>query len=332
MTTVPNTHSEQSEIIVKPRGELSVMEMIQAVAANPDKITAESVGVMRELVGLKREMDKDQAGVAFNRAFVALQKDLRPVAPMRVVNNAAEKGGRERYRFASLSDIMEEVGPLLDKHGFVVTFTSKSLEQGRIQATCTLIHTDGHERSSDFAVLANRGAPGCSDAQIAGGALTFAKRYSLCALLNIQIDADNDARLEGETISAEEAANLEARAKAVGAETGKVLKLAGAGLFTEIRRSKYTVVANEISKMEAAAKKPMPAAIAIPEPPCNFNDPGDWRSAMLEAMHLRGFEDPARSFDRACKAGEHKSYLSVPVESRGKAWAALHTGKLDQYK
>lgn len=234
-----------------PKSEMSVLSMIGAISARPD-ITPESVGVMKELVALKLMMDKDAARIAFNRAFVALQRDLKSVVAQRTVPG---NDGKIRYRFAAFEDLMAEVAPHLDRHDLSLSFTTKT-EEGRLCVTATLMHIDGHERSTDFAVRSGKGAPGCSEAQTDGGAFTFAKRYAMCGLLNIVIDKDTDAALLGDTITKEEAADLERRVLAISKgddkQVERYLKLADAANFATVKRAKYEVVIQLVEMKERA--------------------------------------------------------------------------------
>lgn len=236
--------------IVQPAREMSVGEMMGALASRPD-ITTDTVAVMKELVGLKREMDKDAARNAFNRAFVGLQRGLQPIAAQRIVPG---NDGKVRYKFAAFEDLMEGVQPLLDKHDFCLSFSTKT-EASQLCVTATLMHIDGHERSSEFAVRAGgRGAPGCSDAQVDGGNFTFAKRYAMCGLLNIVIDKDTDASLLGDTISKADADDLYRRVndicKGDDSKMNTYLKLAGADSFEKIKQAKYEVVIQVVESRE----------------------------------------------------------------------------------
>jgi len=257
-------NTENLPAIQSEHREMSVSDMMGAIVQRD--ITPETVAVMKELVTLKRELDGDAAKKAFNRAFVALQRDLRPVVAQRKV---PDNNGKTRYVFAAFEDLMAEVAPHIDRHDFGLSFDTKT-DTNRICVTATLMHVDGHEKSSDFEVrTSGRGAPGCSDAQTDGGNYTFAKRYALCGLLNIVIDKDNDAGLLGATITPEDAADLERRVKALypndARQVERVLKLADAKSFAEIKSAKYSVVIDHIEPMERSRKAP--ASTGVPPTP-----------------------------------------------------------------
>lgn len=150
-----------------------------------------------------------------------------------------------RYTFAPFEDIMAQLQPALEKHGFTVSFTTKfdgASGVVRLIKTCILTHTGGHSRSTEFAVRVGGGPPGASECQADGAASTYAKRFALCDALNIVIDKDTDARAEGHAITQEQADELERRVAETNSDKAKFLQLAGAATFREIMNSKYDIL------------------------------------------------------------------------------------------
>jgi hypothetical protein len=148
---------------------------------------------------------------------------------------------------------MEQVAPLLQKHGFTVTF-STDFKEGRIIKTCTLQHVGGHSRSNQFAVRIGSGPPRASEAQADGAASTYAKRFALCDALNIVIDKDTDAKVEGAPITKEQAAELEHRVQMTNSNREAFLKFAGANSFSEIASAKYEILDGFLAKKERVGK------------------------------------------------------------------------------
>jgi hypothetical protein len=148
---------------------------------------------------------------------------------------------------------MSQVAPLLQRHGFTVTF-STDYKEARLLKTCTLQHVGGHARSNTFAVRIGSGPPKASEAQADGAASTYAKRFALCDALNIVIDVDLDARAEGETITAEQADELERRVKETNSDQARFLAYAGAQSYAEIRTAKYPILDMFLVRKEQAGK------------------------------------------------------------------------------
>ena len=91
-------------------------------------------------------------------------------------------------RYTPLDTIVETVGPLLAEHGLVwMTFpTRNASDQPSLRYQLT--HAPSGEHVGDMMPLqATQPTP-----QGMGSALTYARRYSLCAVLNLVADVDDD--------------------------------------------------------------------------------------------------------------------------------------------
>ena len=212
------------------------------LAAITDKIlsgdlNAEKLGLIERLVAMSAERQ-------FAAAFNALQIELPTITASTPIKN---RGKYEKYE-----DIMRQVGPLLNKHGFTVSF-SMDCDANRILETCHLTHMGGHTRTNSFAVRAGRQAD--NDTQADCMAATTAKRNALCNALNIVIrqdclTAEHDAAIEGGCITQAQADELEHRLKMVNGDVAKFLAVAGAKKFAEIRAGKYATLDSMLKKKE----------------------------------------------------------------------------------
>lgn len=240
---------------LQKRDEPSVVEMLNAMVQKG--VTSENVLAMEQLVKLKERMDDREAERQFNAAFVALQAEMPKVQATREVHNSAEKGGGIRYLFAAFEDIMEQVAPLLQKHGFAVSFTNETAE-GRMIKLCTLSHVGGHSRTNKFSVRIGKGPPGCSESQADGSAASYAKRFALCDILNITIRGmDDDARVEGTAISKEQSAGIQQRVEALLIQEKidqnfikKLLAFAGVEEYDEIPQTKWEGIDKALTARE----------------------------------------------------------------------------------
>lgn len=226
----------------------SVAAMLQAVIERG--VTQENVGALEKLVGLYERMEEKNAEKAFATAFNALQTEMRGVKATRAVPN---NDGSVRYKFAGYEEIMEQVRPMLEKHGFTVTF-STDFAEGRLIKTCTLQHTGGHSKSNKFAVRIGSGPPKATETQADGAASTYAKRFALCDALNILIEHDTDARAEGGPITVDQAAELEHRVAMSNSDKAAFLKLAGAKTYAEIPAAKYSILDELLARKERKGK------------------------------------------------------------------------------
>ena len=240
------------------RTELSIPDMMQAVVAK--EITSASVDVMEKLIQMKRNLDADAARMSFNRAFSAVQRDIEPIHATRSIKG---KDGTVRSTYVPYIDLRKAVDPILRSRGFSISLTQK-VDGLRMTVTIELIHDDGHSIKSEYT---SRGvsAPSNSDAQNDVGTNTTASRMCLCNLLGIVTDPSFDARMEGDTISRDEATALESRVRAAfpGDETQvqRCLKLADTKSFAEIRRAKYEVVCQFVATCERKTKPSVKAEL-----------------------------------------------------------------------
>lgn len=240
----------QTELVTVPKQSLEVSpalnpgQMMQAMIQSG--VTAENVAAFTELVKLSEHMEDRTAVKQFTAAFVALQSEMPKVKATKAIPS---NDGSVRSRFAPYEEIMEQVAPLLQKHGFTVMF-STDFREGRLLKTCTLQHVGGHSRSNTFAVRIGSGPPKASEAQADGAASTYAKRFAICDALNIVVDVDVDARAEGGPVTQEQADELERRVAETNSNREAFLKVAGAANYVSIPAAKYAMLDELLKKKE----------------------------------------------------------------------------------
>ena len=210
-------------------------------------ITDQNIAAFERMLALKERQDAKDAEKQFAAAFVALQSDMPAIQAVKAVPN---NDGTIRYKFAPYQEIMEKAKPVLQKHGFTLTF-SMSYSEGRITQNCTLMHIGGHSRTNQFAVRIGAGPPKSSEAQGDGAAATYAKRQALCDALNIVVEHDTDARDVGKPITAEEAIYLRELVKETKSDEAAFLKWAGAATYEEISSDMYDRLAAALHKKQA---------------------------------------------------------------------------------
>jgi hypothetical protein len=228
---------EQNQLALE-RPAPSAIEMIQSVIARG--VTSENVAALRELVSLKRDMDKDAAQKSFAADFLGLQLELPRVQATKII---PDKHGAMRSSFAPFEEIDAQLKPICQKFGFTYSFSEGPFQQGKITKICTVMHRGGHERSNPFSVRIGAGPPGCSEAQADGAAHSYAKRGALCDAFNIVVHGiDQDARLEGGSVTPEQAKELLDRVLATKSNEDSFLRFAGAKNYREIAAAKYDML------------------------------------------------------------------------------------------
>lgn len=246
----PHENPQALEVAAPPQHPMprtqppSVEEILSAVVTKG--VTQENVAAVSEVVKLYERLQEKDAERKFATAFVALQADMPNIEALKPV---PARDGSVKYKYAPYEEIMDKVRPLLHRHGFTVTFSMRFAD-GRIIQTCTLQHTAGHKRSNDFAVRVGGGPPGATESQADGAAATYAKRGALCDALNIIIEKDTDARVEGGFITEAQAMDLKRRVRETGSDESAFLKFAGADTYEHIVSAKYAILDENLRRKE----------------------------------------------------------------------------------
>lgn len=240
--------ADQSVAVVKPQP--TVADMLQAVIQGG--ITNENVAALEKLTDLYERMQSKDAEKQFTAAFNALQAEMPTIVASSVIPN---RGKYERFE-----DVMRQIGPLLTRHGFTVSF-SMDFKENRIVETCQLKHIGGHSQSNSFAVRA--GGKADSDTQADCKAATTAKRNALLNCLNVVIRQDclqneeGDASLEGDTnafLTPEQADEVERRVKDTDSNVPAFLQFAGGKTFATIPANRYNEIDAMLRRKEKAGR------------------------------------------------------------------------------
>jgi hypothetical protein len=133
-------------------------------------------------------------------ALVAVQGQL----PVLAKDKAANYG-----KYADLVQVHEAVLPLLVEHGLCWTCCPTTLDDGRPVLEYALRHVSGESIGGRYPL-----PPGASPQQL-GSAVTYGRRYSLCAVLGVVADADDDG-------AAAEASARPARRRATTDDDGRI--------------------------------------------------------------------------------------------------------------
>lgn len=135
----------------------------------------------------------DRASMAKMLAdFIGVQQELPKIKKSKRVSL-----GNRSYTYASLEDFITTARPILNKHNFVLT---QKVFSNATQGVCVetlLIHSTGLiMRSGELSIpIPMQG----NVAQAIGSAETYARRYSLSAILGIADADDDDAQVYGQS-------------------------------------------------------------------------------------------------------------------------------------
>lgn len=123
---------------------------------------------------------------ALNAALAAVQSALPRIEKGKTAKVPMKAGGTYTYTYADLADVSALVLPLLGKNG--LSFTSwPTLIGNRFVLRYELLHSSGESKAGEYPLPIDAGA------QALGSAITYARRYTLCAVTGVSPDDDDDA-------------------------------------------------------------------------------------------------------------------------------------------
>lgn len=186
----------------------AILSVIERMATNPD-IDPDRI---ERFIVLKERMDKEAARKAYTAALAECQSEL-PIVEERGQISYGKKGragedgdkANEGPTYALWEDINEAIRPVLKKHGFSLSFRTGQTLEGKITVTGILGHREGHQEETMIALMHD--SSGAKNAvQAMGSSISYGKRYTASALLNITSRGeDDDGELGGKLLSKEAA-------------------------------------------------------------------------------------------------------------------------------
>lgn len=245
ITIEPNKQTASAPVVSDAQGILAV---ISRAALDPNT----DIDKMERLLQMQERIMANQAEAEFNRAMSKMQNKM-PVVTKRgeiTVNNVV------RSRYAKFEDINDAAKPVLQKHGFSMSFRTE-VADGAVKVTGILAHAGGHREQTELALPVDMSGSKNS-VQGVGSSIEYGKRYVMCAILNIVTKgADDDGNTAGvELLSEEQIANLDALLEETGSDKEKFLTYITGGLFkaTSLGDIPVTLYDKAVSALEAARK------------------------------------------------------------------------------
>ena len=143
-----------------------------------------------------------------------------------------------KNKYATLGAVIETARPILAKHELAIVQSPVS-NVDQIGITTLITHSSG-EWLEDTIFIATQDGKGLSSAQNAGVVISYLRRYSLQAFLNMYADEDTDAH------KPEVKTDNEAERKAKGLKTFADLKLRAAKVKVNIEEPAANLTADQL--------------------------------------------------------------------------------------
>lgn len=241
--------STAKELQAMPEKELqtvtdsgSLMAFIGRAASDPNV----DVDKLERMMNLYERVTAKNSEQAFNAAMSAAQTEMRPVS-------ADMDNPQTRSRYASYAAIDNKLRPIYTSHGFAVSFdTGDSLLPEMVRVLCYVSHKDGYSRTYKADMPADgKGAKGgdvMTKTHASGAAMQYGMRYLLKMIFNVAVGEDDNDGNGVDTITDEQAANIQALVDEVGANIAAMLKFAQAKSIETIRAKNYEPLIKMLEK------------------------------------------------------------------------------------
>lgn len=210
----------------------------------------------KSLVTLRNEEMTRRAKLAFDADFVVMKPHLPLV--IRSHDNTQTKS-----KYAKQEDINQQIDPILAQYGFGTSAKVRSQTDTHVTMDLELKHRGGYTEIMPLTMpIDDKGPQGAVNKTILHGissTITYIKRVGFCAMLNVSTGDDKDGNTsagDGLTISIEEAADLDKRARAIGEEYHqKFLDFMKVKGMTEIPLNQYKRAITQLTASEKEAER-----------------------------------------------------------------------------
>lgn len=224
-------------------GPAAIMLAIQGAATNPDV----DMDKMERLWIMHKEAISEQNETAFNKSMNEAQGEMRLVS-------ADATNPQTHSKYASYAALDRALRPIYVRHGFSLSFyEGETSKQEHIRVMCDVAHSGGCTKIRYRDMPADgKGAKGgdvMTKTHAGGAATTYGMRYLLKMIFNVAIgDDDNDGNQPVETISDEQAANLESLITEVNADRSAFLTYCRVDQLDSLPADMYKTVVKALER------------------------------------------------------------------------------------
>jgi len=224
----------------------NIVAVIERAATNPDV----DIEKMERLLAMQERIMDREAEMAFNDALNQCQRDIPTV--FKAAQNADNKS-----RYAKLEAVDEAIRPFYVKHGFSLSFGSRSAEGG-VTVTCKVSHRGGHSREYELTgALDSTGMKGGATKtaiQGLGSSVSYLRRYLTCMIFNVILtDEDNDGQAVEQFLSPTQVKILVEKLGGPGERVAAFCKSLSIVGFHEVAASEFDKLVARINRFNAAA-------------------------------------------------------------------------------
>lgn len=199
---------------------VALLGLIERAAAD----TSVDLDRMERMYAMYERAAARSAKSAYIDALMTAKAALPRVIKAGAASYEDKKTGeaKKAFSYAKWEEVVGQIEPVLAAHGLMLTFTTEQQTGDRVAITGVLSHRDGHSERAQMA-LGCDASGGKNNAQGWGSAISYGKRYTAFALLNLvgHDDKDTDAA-SPPADTTKQLADLKALIADVKADQGKI--------------------------------------------------------------------------------------------------------------
>ena len=228
----------------------TIMQVIARIASDPTI----DIERMERLMEMHERARDRQAKTAYAAALAELQPKL-PVVSRRGKIVVPAKDGKTGHEtpYALWEDVNEAIRPHLADHGFALSFRVKK-DGDRVEVTGILSHCEGHSEETMLSLpMDSTGSK--NNVQAIGSSVSYGKRYTAFALLNITSRGeDDDGKAAGDPapVSMDQLDELVALMDDVGADRNRFCKYLKVASLAELPASRFAEAIKSLEAKRAA--------------------------------------------------------------------------------
>lgn len=240
---VPAKRSRKVEIEAAAPVAMDEATALVALIERAAKDPSVDLDKMERLFRLHEAALDRRSKTAFAEALSAMQAQLPTVVALgRITGEDKDKNKITRSKYAKWEDVNEAIRPVLCEHGFALSFRITQPTPDRVAVTAVLTHRGGHSEETTLH-LPNDPSGGKNNVQAWGSSVSYGKRYTSFALLNIAARGEDDdgkaADKPAEFITDAQVAELEKLIADTKSDKEKFLRLGNVTALADIPAANF---------------------------------------------------------------------------------------------
>jgi len=210
------------------------------------ELTPEKVSMIERILAMQMTVREEERKAAFAGALADLQAECPQIERNGKILNKDKVTVRSRYSL--LEDIDIVIRPLLQKHGFSVSYNEESATGDNYRISCKLLHRGGHFETK-FITLPLDKNEFRTRMQDRKSTESFAHRTLLLMHLNIvSRGADNDGQGSDKKISDEQEKDLLVLIEEIKQDVPKLLKYFGIEKLADLPEKEFAGVIRDLER------------------------------------------------------------------------------------